>query len=501
MAGSSANQNAGVGCAGDPEPGFDQLFSASDNLTCLELWNFEDSHRNTANYGPMLGTGQDNLSRLGHEDYKCCSEGLVIFFSEGATECSDRDPYLLRRINPPFRTRKTTFQSIAKALSLPMRFHLDMYVDGATMFMDMGRLLCEDENEIQTYVLQNSFTTTSQYSASFSYNLTTRITGAFIHGLCEFEIEALVNKLVTRQNNIAFPMMLPLHLLAFRADSARGKVGDSHREIIDIEHQTGIRTKWHPGKPCCGDSRSNPAEQRRYDGVDFDRVTADLTSFTSKLAYVEYVCEVHLPMLDSFDAINQRILQTYPEDGIRRLKEVEHRLRTESGLLRSSLQATYSRAKYLSKRGQVQVQTIYSLIAQKDNALSTKDNAALKTISEDQKRITLIAARDSAAMRVISVITTVFIPATFTAAFFSTTFFNFQRGNDGIVSPWVWLYFLVTIVLSVLIIAWWYISSRRRWYEIENEVGGLVAKADSKARDSRSDSDQNGVQHVEYAVK
>lgn len=68
-------------------------------------------------------------------------------------------------------------------------------------------------------------------------------------------------------------------------------------------------------------------------------------------------------------------------------------------------------------------------------------------------------------------------------------------------SPWVWLYFLVTIVLSVLIIAWWYISSRRRWYEIENEVGGLVAKADSKARDSRSDSDQNGVQHVEYAVK
>lgn len=75
-------------------------------------------------------------------------------FSEGATECSDRDPYLLRRINPPFRTRKTTFQSIAKALSLPMRFHLDMYVDGATMFMDMGRLLCEDENEIQSNLTQ-----------------------------------------------------------------------------------------------------------------------------------------------------------------------------------------------------------------------------------------------------------------------------------------------------------------------------------------------------------
>lgn len=206
-------------------------------------------------------------------------------------------------------------------------------------------------------MFQNSFTTTSQYSASFSYNLTTRATGAFVHGLCEFEIIALVNKLVAQQNNIAFPMMLPLHLLTFRADSARGKVGDSHREIIEIEHQTGIRTKWHPGKRCCGDALDNPLGRRRYDEVNFDKVTADLTSFTSKLAYVEYVCEVHLPMLDSFDAINKRILQTYPEDGRRKLEEAEHRLRTESGLLRSSLQATYSRAKYLSKRGQVQVQT------------------------------------------------------------------------------------------------------------------------------------------------
>jgi hypothetical protein len=144
----------------------------------------------------------------------------------------------------------------------------------------------------------------------------------------------------------------------FRADSARSKVGDCHREIIEIEHQTGIRTKWHPGKACCGGTGNKQPGQRRYDGVNFDEITADLTSLTSKLAYVEFVCEVHLPMLDSFDFINKRILQIFPEDRRRRIKEVEHRFRTESGLLRSSLQATFSRAKYLSKRGQVQVQTV-----------------------------------------------------------------------------------------------------------------------------------------------
>lgn len=185
----------------------------------------------------------------------------------------------------------------------------------------------------------------------------TRITGAFVDGLCEFEIKTLVNKLMAHQANIAFPMLLPLHLLAFRADSTRRKVGDSHRGIIEIEHQTGIRTIWHPGKPCCEDAIDSPLTRRRYDNVDFDKVTADLTSFMSKLAYVEYVCEVHLPMLDSFDIINKRILQTYPEDGRRKLEGAENRLHNESGQLRSSLQATNLRAKYLSKRGQIQVQT------------------------------------------------------------------------------------------------------------------------------------------------
>ena len=58
---------------------------------------------------------------------------------------------------------------------------------------------------------------------------------------------------------------------------------------------------------------------------------------------------------------------------------------------------------------------IYSLIAQRDNALNVRDNKTLKDISQEQKQISLAATRDSAAMTVISGITAVFLPATFTA--------------------------------------------------------------------------------------
>ena len=44
-----------------------------------------------------------------------------------------------------------------------------------------------------------------------------------------------------------------------------------------------------------------------------------------------------------------------------------------------------------------------------------KDNAELKKISVNQANVALAASRDSAAMRIIAAITTVFLPATFTA--------------------------------------------------------------------------------------
>lgn len=35
------DQSTGASWSQDTEPDFGQLFSASDRLTCLELWNFE----------------------------------------------------------------------------------------------------------------------------------------------------------------------------------------------------------------------------------------------------------------------------------------------------------------------------------------------------------------------------------------------------------------------------------------------------------------------------
>jgi hypothetical protein len=59
-------------------------------------------------------------------------------------------------------------------------------------------------------------------------------------------------------------------------------------------------------------------------------------------------------------------------------------------------------------------------------------------------------------MRLITVITLIFLPATFVATFFSTTFWDFSPDNRGAkVTYWVYLYFVVTMGLTLLVVVVW----------------------------------------------
>jgi hypothetical protein len=209
-------------------------------------------------------------------------------------------------------------------------------------------------------MIQNSFTTGAQFSVSLSHRSKRHLTQGLVHGLSKKEQNILIEKLKAHRNDIGLPMLLPFLLLTFRVDSATTMVKDCHLEIIELEKKTGIRVKWHPNQPCCS-GRNNPQAlpNKRYEAIDFDQITADLTSLNSNLAYVEYVCEVHLPMLDHFDVIHSQIVEGIMEqDEKAKMQQVEIRLKMELNLLRSSLQGTLVRAKYLSKRGQGLVQTV-----------------------------------------------------------------------------------------------------------------------------------------------
>ncbi|KAJ5934261.1 Mg2+ transporter protein CorA-like/Zinc transport protein ZntB [Penicillium verhagenii] len=92
--------------------------------------------------------------------------------------------------------------------------------------------------------------------------------------------------------------------------------------------------------------------------------------------------------------------------------------------------------------------------------LSRHDAKLMIEIARDSRSVALSTARDSASMRVLAVVTVLFLPATFTATFFSMTFFNFLDDSPK-ASRWIWIYVAATGVLTLIIQGIWAFMSHR----------------------------------------
>ncbi|KAJ4323391.1 hypothetical protein N0V94_001863 [Neodidymelliopsis sp. IMI 364377] len=150
--------------------------------------------------------------------------------------------------------------------------------------------------------------------------------------------------------------------------------------------------------------------------------------------------------------------------------EVEQSLLDSHAYLRSWNQGLADRVEYLSKRLQALSQSpgqVYSGIAQRDSANSLSIGRTSTKLAGTSQQVAIATSRDSAVMRVITAVTVVFLPGTFTATFFSTTFFNFGAGTNGhVFSPWIWLYFVLTLALTAIVISGTWVLWRSKEKEI-----------------------------------
>ncbi|KAF2120362.1 hypothetical protein BDV96DRAFT_567110 [Lophiotrema nucula] len=88
------------------------------------------------------------------------------------------------------------------------------------------------------------------------------------------------------------------------------------------------------------------------------------------------------------------------------------------------------------------------------------DGMAMATqwaLGEINVDIALATNRDSRHMRSIALVTMIFLPGTFFASMFSMTFFNWSNEpGSPMVSTYLWIYVLITVVFTALTIGLWY---------------------------------------------
>ena len=260
--------------------------------------------------------------------------------------------------------------------------------------------------------------------------------------------------------HLASPMLIPTLLAGFGAHHVHFRLYHCHKIADAVKHKIGIANNIiMPSFP----------EPSINDSLELSQ---SLTTIFSKLAKYTQHCGSLRDLCHTLEEASKACLEATLEPHKILVDDATAFVRTSISYVASSAQSSTAWAELLRQRAQGYIQTVNSFIAQRDNSLSIKlaesslqiseatrcDNLAMKAIAEnsrilaeESKIVAEESLRKNDAMRSIAVVTMLFLPPTFVATLFSTSFFNFQSMGGPLVSRWVWLYVLVTGVLTVMV--------------------------------------------------
>ncbi|KAF2185611.1 hypothetical protein K469DRAFT_707841 [Zopfia rhizophila CBS 207.26] len=381
---------------------------------------------------------------------------------------------------------------------------------------------------------------TWDYTSLLTYDPVTHTTYVLIVGLTATEIDLVQSYLSSRSliSSPIFsthPLLIPIVLLDLATDDMSNLLKLRIKLLSHIQQQTGM-DRFNSlksaavggnggGRRSIGGVGGRAGGREGREGLDLDGVMLRLTCLSDWVAAQR-----------EFVGIQGRVVNTVQEmlkegtggeherqkwDGKRdggddesgRDKEVERMFSERLDFVQESLMAAEQKCVYLERSIGAQVQTIYSLIGQKDNRLNISAASASCQIASDSRRIAILTRRDSTDMRIIAAVTLLFLPGTFIATVFSTGLFDWGNGdptpdgNDGegsgggqgkerVLSRYLWVYFMLTGILTVVVLSAWiafsWVQNRRmmRQFQIDPEQeieieGGFVG--------TRVDSEKEGM--------
>jgi Mg2+ and Co2+ transporter CorA len=116
---------------------------------------------------------------------------------------------------------------------------------------------------------------------------------------------------------------------------------------------------------------------------------------------------------------------------------------------------------YITRSLESQLRWLQSYKSRKDIAMNLVFNLVTQQDSETSTSIARDTKDDSASMKIIAVLTMIFLPATAVATFFGMSLFDVKDDGTLHVSELTWLYAVVTVLLTVTIFLFWLY-----WYSI-----------------------------------
>ncbi|KAK1751824.1 hypothetical protein QBC47DRAFT_76733 [Echria macrotheca] len=319
---------------------------------------------------------------------------------------------------------------------------------------------------------------TRGWELMLSHSFRTGITNGYAKGTESSDLVKCIDHLKACAEQVMHPMLLPVIILSHDLSAKNDQKQREAREWLrKLEHAVSMRDEVLP-------------EESRYikeSMVDLDQINRDLVECHSQVlwkrpqAYQEIILGMYKAMNGFWEVAGQNPAYGGRGGEVDRLhRSMESRLEFYQAKLKGIENYAHTTLERLS----IQRAALYNIIAQKESKLGLQ-------MAGEQRRLAHAAKRDSTSMKTLSLLGAIFLPATYLASVFSMTFFNFQDQNPGsgsgggggddepVVSKDLWIYFAITVPLTLaIVLLWrWWDRRRERRYEAEDrDIEAGIAK-------------------------
>ncbi|KAK3934432.1 hypothetical protein QBC46DRAFT_399813 [Diplogelasinospora grovesii] len=292
-------------------------------------------------------------------------------------------------------------------------------------------------------------------SIVFRYDTLSNITtGYVLHGK-RVSVGDIIGAIEAQFPSFGHPLLLPTIVVELVAASLFSGLVQIHNELANVEGKTGFST-W-----------ANAPDSEMTEG--YHQLARQLGSLNCHFAFVNNTVRSmlfmaaftlkQLELMGEYHASPERYRQVESLGNSRRLKQ-----RVE--LVESHLRQLET-FDAIRDRMQAQQNVLFNLISQQDNSLNIEIAAASK--------------RDSSSMKVIAILTTLFLPATFLSTLFAMPLFDWTAPRiSEVTGSYFWLYWAIVAPLTLLVMGFvgayiWYQSRR-------NEQADRRARGNAKEK-------------------
>ncbi|KAL5332953.1 hypothetical protein BJX70DRAFT_87948 [Aspergillus crustosus] len=223
--------------------------------------------------------------------------------------------------------------------------------------------------------------------------------------------------------------------------------GDLTRRVMYIEEQLGVtrvgRRNWQPQYRGSKGTKSNAG--RPVARPQAEHLTVNINTQLTRLLFTAHAPKWNYEASQFLISIGREMASVAVD-----LPSVDGEI---VGLMEHNITLARSIEDHvlgLQKRLELQLNVLYSFVAQTDNRLSA--------------RLAATAGRDSTSMKILAFITTIFLPGTYVATVFSMSMFNWEedfsntessQSNSQTVSSRFWIYWAVSAPLTALTLGGW----------------------------------------------